>query len=330
MTQRGAVLVTGGGGYIGAHCCKALHEAGYLPVAFDDFSTGHRSFVKWGPAVEGNVQDPKSLEAAFRTQDFVAVMHFAAASAVGESVIDPHKYYTNNVGGTLTLLRAMRDAGCQNLIFSSTGAVYGNASSEPIAEGAIKSPINPYGRSKLMIEDILADYRTAYGLRSFCFRYFNASGADSSGEIGEDRDPETHLIPRAIMALQGQVGDFAIFGNDYPTPDGTAIRDYIHVSDLAAAHVMGAGMLASGHGGGIYNLGTGAGYSVKEVLSAIFRETGLTMPLIYRPRRAGDPPMLIADPSAARRDLGFKPSHSSLDAIIATAWRWHRNIAKHR
>lgn len=323
MAERGAVLVTGGAGYIGSHCCKALAEAGYLPVCFDNFSTGHRRFVKWGPAVTGDVRDLVQLEAIFRSHNFNAVMHFAAASSVGESVADPQKYYANNVGGTLTLLRAMRNAGVGKLVFSSTGAVYGNAGSDPIPESAPRLPVNPYGKSKLMIEDILSDYRQAYGLSSICFRYFNASGADASGEIGECRDPETHLIPRAMMALHGTVADFGIFGNDYDTFDGTAIRDYVHVTDLASAHVQAVKMLAGGHEGGVYNLGTSVGYSVSEILSAIFSEAGRTMPLLYHPRRSGDPSVLIADPSAARRALDFNPIHSNLETIIQTAWKWH-------
>lgn len=323
MTRRGTVLVTGGAGYIGSHCCKALSEAGYLPVCFDNLSTGHRRFVQWGPLLEGDVQDQKRLEMVFRSHDFAAVMHFAAVSAVGESVVDPQKYYSNNVGGTLSLLRAMREANCSNLIFSSTGAVYGNAGSDPICETDPKQPVNPYGKSKLMIEEILSDHRDAYGLNSVCFRYFNASGADASGAIGEYRDPETHLIPRAMMALQGHLSDFSVFGDDYATFDGTAVRDYIHVTDLATAHVRAVEMLTAGHRGGIYNLGTSVGYSVKQILAAIFSETGRTMPLIYRPRRAGDPPMLVADPTSARHDMQFKPAHSDLKTIIRTAWKWH-------
>jgi UDP-glucose-4-epimerase GalE len=323
MTERGAVLVTGGAGYIGSHCCKALAEAGYLPVCFDNFSTGHRRFVKWGPTVTGDVRDLRQLQAVFRSYDFSAVMHFAASSSVGESVTDPQKYYANNVGGTLALLSAMREAGSRRLVFSSTGAVYGNAGSDPIPESAPRFPVNPYGKSKLMIEEILSDYRQAYDLNSVCFRYFNASGADASGAIGECRDPETHLIPRAMMALQGEVPDFGIFGDDYDTPDGTAVRDYIHVTDLANAHVLAVKMLTEGHAGGVYNLGTSVGYSVSEILSAIFAEAGWKMPLVYHPRRPGDPSVLIADSSAARMHLGFNPVHSDLGTIIRTAWSWH-------
>lgn len=326
MNQRGTILVTGGAGYIGSHCCKALSAAGYLPVCFDNFSTGHRRFVKWGPLVEGDVRNPDQIEAVFRSYKFSAVIHFAAASSVGESVVDPQKYYSNNVIGTLGVLRCMRDAGVRSLVFSSTGAVYGNAGSDPIPETALRRPVNPYGRSKLMIEDILSDYRGAYGLRSVCFRYFNASGADPDGEIGEDHDPETHLIPRAMMALQGQVKDFAIFGDDYDTPDGTAIRDYVHVTDLASAHVRAVTMLGDGYEGGVYNIGTSVGYSVRQILSTIFLVTGREMPIVYRPRRAGDPPTLLADPSAARADLRFNAVHSDLHTIIRTAWNWHTRI----
>ena len=249
MTDRPAVLVTGGAGYIGSHCCRALHAAGYHPVVYDNFSTGHRSFVT-GSLVTGDLQDGARLAHAFAQYDIVAVMHFAASSLVGESVADPQKYYANNVGGTLSLLEAMRDAGCNRLVFSSTGAVYGNADSKALPESYACEPINPYGASKWMIERILADYRRAYGLGSFALRYFNASGADASGGIGELRDNETHLIPRAMMALRGHISDFAVFGDDYDTPDGTAIRDYIHVTDLAAAHVSALKLLMQGHAGG--------------------------------------------------------------------------------
>src|ERR1700681_1563481 len=274
MNDRPAILVTGGAGYIGAHGCRALAAAGYRPVAFDNLSTGHRSFVT-GSLVVGDLLDKAALASAFAQHDIVAVMHFAAASLVGESVIDPQKYYRNNVVGTLALLDAMREAGCKRLVFSSTGAVYGNADSKALPESYACAPINPYGASKWMIERILADYRSAYGLGSFCLRYFNASGADQSGGIGELRDNETHLIPRAMMALQGHIGDFAVFGDDYDTPDGTAIRDYIHVADRAAAHLFRLKLLLQGHSGGAVNLGTGTGFSVRQILSAIAAETGL-------------------------------------------------------
>ena len=323
MSDRPAVLVTGGAGYIGSHCCRALAAAGYHPVVFDNFSTGHRSFVT-GSLVEGDVADKTALARAFAEHDIVAVMHFAASSLVGESVADPQKYYLNNVAGTLSLLEAMRLAGCKRMVFSSTGAVYGDADSKALPESYPCAPINPYGASKGMIERILADYRNAYGLGSFCLRYFNASGADASGDIGELRDQETHLIPRAMMALQGHVTDFAVFGDDYDTPDGTAIRDYIHVTDLATAHVLALKLLMQGHAGGIYNLGTGAGFSVREILAAIAVETGRTVPHVIKPRRAGDPTYLVADASAARETLKFRTAHSDLPTVIRTAWAWHR------
>ena len=325
MSRKPAILVTGGAGYIGAHCCKALAEAGYLPVCFDNLSTGHRDFVNWGPLVVGDVGDTQAVADAIVAHEVVAVMHFAAFSQVGESVIDPQKYYLNNLCGTLSLLKAMLERKCTRLVFSSTGAVYGDAARDPIKEDAAGATVNPYGSSKWMIERVLGDYRRAYGLNSFCLRYFNACGADSSGAIGEFRDPETHLIPRAMMALQGYVQDFAIFGDDFDTPDGTAIRDYIHVVDLAAAHVLALDALLKGAAGGSYNLGTGSGYSVREILTVIERETGLKMPLVTKPRRAGDPPILVADPSAARNDLGFVPRCSDIATIVKSAWAWHQS-----
>jgi len=323
MSDRSAVLVTGGAGYIGAHCCRALAAAGYQPVVYDNFSTGHRSFVT-GPVVEGDLLDRSALASAFVQYHITAVMHFAAFSLVGESVVDPQKYYTNNVAGTLALLDAMREAGCDRLVFSSSGAVYGNADSKALLETYPCEPINPYGTSKWMIERILSDYRRAYGLGAFCLRYFNASGADASAQIGELRENETHLIPRAMMALQGHVRDFAIFGDDYDTPDGTAIRDYIHVTDLAAAHVAALKLLTQGHSGGAFNLGTGMGFSVREILATIAAETGRKVPHTIKPRRSGDPTYLVADTAAARQMLKFNPTHSDLPTIIRTAWAWHK------
>jgi len=323
MSEAPAILVTGGAGYIGSHGCRALAAAGYHPVVFDNLSTGHRAFVS-GSLVVGDLLDRAALAGAFARHDIVAVMHFAAASLVGESVVDPQKYYRNNVVGTLTLLDAMREAGCHRLVFSSTGAVYGNADSKALPETHPCVPINPYGASKWMIERLLADYRSAYGIGAFCLRYFNASGADASGDIGEKRNNETHLIPRAMMALQGHVADFAVFGDDYDTPDGTAIRDYIHVTDLAAAHVEALKLLMQGHGGGAFNLGTGAGFSVRQILAAIAAQTGREVPHVVKPRRPGDPTYLVADPSAAREVLKFHTRNSDLATIIRTAWAWHQ------
>jgi len=324
MARDLAILVTGGAGYIGAHCCKALSEAGYLPVCIDDLSTGSREFVKWGPLVAGSVRDTALVAETIKSHRIAAVMHFAAFSQVGESVVDPQKYYLNNVGGTLSLLAAMRETGCNRLVFSSTGAVYGNAGRDPISEGAAGSPVNPYGVSKWMIEQILADFRAAYQLKATCLRYFNASGAEKSASIGEFRDPETHLIPRAMMALQRHIDDFAIFGDDYDTPDGTAVRDYIHVEDLAAAHILAVEALLNDSIGGCFNLGTGSGYSVREVLAAIEAAAGRKVPLVVKPRRVGDPPFLVADPSSARTVLGFRPVVSDLVTIVASAWAWHQ------
>src|SRR3984893_6750255 len=323
MSDNPAVLVTGGAGYIGSHCCRALAAAGYHPVVYDNLSTGHRRFVT-GSLVVGDLRDKPLLASAFAQHHIVAVMHFAAASLVGESVVDPQKYYLNNVAGTLSLLEAMREAGCHRLVFSSTGAVYGNADSKALPESYPCAPINPYGASKWMIERLLADYRSAYGLGAFCLRYFNASGADACGGIGELRDNQPHLIPRAMMALQGHLADFAVFGDDYDTPDGPAIRDYIHVTDLATAHVAAVRLLLQGHSGGAFNLGTGTGYSVREILTAIADETGRAVPHVIKPRRPGDPAYLVADASAARTVLDFTPAHSDLATVVRTAWAWHQ------
>ncbi|MEH6950104.1 UDP-glucose 4-epimerase GalE [Nitrobacter sp. NHB1] len=323
MGHKTCILVTGGAGYIGSHCCRALTAAGYEPIVYDNLSTGHRSFVS-GEMVVGDLIQKEKIVAALRKYNIAAVMHFAAASLVGESVADPQKYYVNNVVGTLSLLQAMRDAGCLRIVFSSTGAVYGDADSKALPENFPCNPINPYGASKWMIERILTDYRLAYGFGAFCLRYFNASGADPAGDIGECRSNETHLIPRAMMALQGYIDDFAIFGDDYDTPDKTAIRDYIHVCDLAAAHVAALKRLQEGHSGGSFNLGTGSGFSVREILATIKCVTGRDVPHSVKPRRPGDPTYLVADSSAAREILGFTPNYSELSTIVETAWTWHK------
>jgi UDP-glucose 4-epimerase/UDP-arabinose 4-epimerase len=325
-----AILVAGGAGFVGGHTCKALARAGFLPVVFDNLSTGHRDFVRWGPLVQADLHDTAAVADAIRQHHCVAVLHFAAFAYVGESVTDPAKYYDNNVVGTLSLLAGMRAAGCDALVFSSTCAIYGQPAQVPIAEDTPPDPINPYGASKLMVERILADFRPAYGLRSIALRYFNACGADPDAEIGELRDPETHLIPRAMMALQGHIADFAVFGTDFDTPDGTAIRDYIHVADLADAHVAAVERLLAGSAGGAFNLGTGRGYSVLEVLRAIEREAGEVLPEVSGPPRAGDPAVLVADPTRAREGLGFNPVHSDLATIVRTAWAWHRRAHPRR
>ena len=317
------VLVVGGAGYVGGHTAKLLAMNGFLPIVFDNLSTGHRGFVKWGPLVEGDIRDAAAVEAAIRRHGCVAVLHFAACAYVGESVTDPAKSYDNNVAGSLALISGMRAAGCDKLVFSSTCAVYGQPAEVPIRETTPPSPITPYGTSKRMVEQIIADYERAYGLRSNILRYFNACGADEDGELGELRDPETHLIPRAMMALQGHIDDFAVFGSDFDTPDGTAVRDYVHVVDLAGAHVAALDRLLDGQKGGTFNLGTGRGYSVKEVLRAIEHETGQHLSDAAGPRRQGDPAFLIADASRARAELGFVAPRSSLETIVATAWAWH-------
>jgi UDP-glucose-4-epimerase GalE len=317
------ILVTGGAGYIGAHCCKALSDAGFLPICYDDLSTGHADFVRWGPLVVRDIRDAGSVSQALLEHKVAAVIHLAASSLVGESVAHPEQYYSNNVVGSLGVLRAMREAGCNHIVFSSTGAVYGNAGSGALSERLPCLPVNPYGRSKLIVEQVLSDYRAAYGLTSFALRYFNASGARPDAGIGEQRQHETHLIPRAMSALLGQLSDFEIFGADYDTPDGTAIRDYIHVTDLAAAHVSALQALLTGHDGACCNLGSGQGYSVKQVLDAIGAIAGREVPYTARQRRAGDPPILVADPSAARRIINFRAASSDLDTIISSAWEWH-------
>ena len=319
-----AVLVTGGAGYVGSHACKALARAGYRPVTYDNLSTGHESFVCWGPLLKGDIRDHAALRDAILRHEVTSVLHFAACAYVGESVINPQKYYDNNVNGTLSLLRAMLDTDTMAIVFSSSCAIYGEPEQTPIPESCAKQPVNPYGASKLMIERVLMDYTRAYGLQAVALRYFNAAGADPDAEVGEFRDPETHLIPRAMMSIRGHLDDFEVFGSDYPTPDGTAIRDYIHVSDLADAHVAALRRLQDGKAGGAYNLGTGQGYSVRQVLETISRETGEELRTPVGPRREGDPAELVADASLGRSELGWRPQLSDLETIIRTAWRWHK------
>ena len=317
------VLVTGGAGYVGSHAAKALASAGYLPVTVDNLVHGHRRAVRWGPIETGDLLDPIFLESVFRKWQPEAVMHFAGLIAVGESVAEPGRYYRNNVGGSLNLLEAMRAAAVDRIVFSSTAAVYGTPEAVPIPEIAPRRPVNPYGTSKALVEAMLADYGAAHGLRSVALRYFNAAGADPGGELGEDHEPETHLIPLALAAAAGG-GALTIYGNDYPTPDGTCIRDYIHVTDLAAAHVRALEFAAAAAPGtaAIFNLGTGAGFSVRQVLDAIGRVTGQAVPARVGPRRAGDTAELVADSLNARRALVWTPALSDLDTIVRTAWSW--------
>ena len=318
-----AVLVTGGAGYIGSHACKALAGAGFQPVVFDNLSRGHREAVRWGPLVEGDLADRQRLCAALIEHKVEAVMHFAAYAYVGESVTDPALYYRNNLGGTLSLLEAMREAGIGEIVFSSTCATYGIPDGVPIREDAPQRPVNPYGETKLAIERALHWYAAAYGLRSVSLRYFNAAGADPEGEIGEHHEPETHLVPLVLQAALGQRPHIDIFGTDYPTPDGTAIRDYVHVRDLAIAHLRALERLRGGGGSAAVNLGTGQGHSVREVIAAAELASGRKVPARAAPRRPGDPPALVADPSLAGEILGWHPQHSDLDTIIRTSLAWH-------
>jgi UDP-arabinose 4-epimerase len=320
------VLVTGGAGYIGSHACKALAAAGYEPVVYDNLVYGHREAVRWGPLEIGDTADEARLVEVIERHRPVAAMHFAAYAYVGESVADPGKYYRNNVGGTVGLLEALRRCEVPHLVFSSTCATYGVPVTEHIAEDHPQAPINPYGRSKLMVEAILRDYDAACGLRSLSLRYFNAAGADPDGEIGEHHDPETHLIPLILDAALGRRPHITVFGSDYDTPDGTCIRDYIHVTDLAAAHVQALAALQRGEPTGAINLGNGAGYSVREVVEAAGRITGRQIPCVLGERRPGDPARLVAAAGRARSALGWEPAYPDLDAIIGTAWSWHRRL----
>ena len=317
------VLVTGGAGYIGSHACKAIRAAGFTPVTFDSLAGGHREAVKWGPFEQGDLLDAVRVGRLFRDYEFAGAMHFAAHIAVGESVVDPGKYYRNNVGGTIALLDALVEHGVPALVFSSTAAVYGTPEAVPIPEDAPLAPINPYGRSKLASERMIADYADAHGLRFALLRYFNACGADPDGETGESHEPETHLIPLALDAGAGQ-GQLTLFGEDYPTPDGTCIRDYIHVADLADAHVAALKALLEGGESMALNLGTGRGISNHEVLEAIARVTGREVPHSVGQRRDGDPAELVADPSLAKERLSWSARRSDIDTIVETAWRWHQ------
>jgi UDP-glucose-4-epimerase GalE len=317
------ILVTGGAGYVGSHACKALAAAGHEPVVYDNLGRGHREFARWGPLEVGDVGDAARLDAVFARHRPEAVMHFAALAYVGESVSDPALYYRNNVSGTLELLEAMRRSGVRRLVFSSTCSTYGVPERMPITEDLPQQPINPYGMSKLVVERVLRDYDAAYGLRSVSLRYFNAAGCDPDGEVGEAHDPETHLIPRVLMAAAGALPHVEIFGTDYPTPDGTCLRDYVHVSDLADGHVRALDYLQRGGATTALNVGTGSAFSVREVIAAAERVTGRRVSVREAARRAGDPPVLVADATRARAALGFAPRFIEIEPIVETAWRWH-------
>jgi len=318
------VLVCGGAGYIGSHMVRHLIAHGHEVVVFDSLTTGHREAVGTASLVVGNLLDPAALKALFSAHRFDVVMHFCALSLVGVSVAEPYLYYQNNVVGTLNLLQAMHAAGVARLVFSSTAAVFGNPETALIDETHPTRPINPYGASKLMVERMLADAAHAYGLRSVALRYFNAAGADPSGEIGESHAPETHLIPNVLRAALGHdSGMLKVFGDDYATRDGTCVRDYVHVNDLAAAHLKGIEFMARNEGAHVFNLGNGQGFSVLEVIAAARRVTGVEIAFECVPRRAGDPPVLVASSAKARDALDWSPQFTDIDAILDSAWRWH-------
>ncbi len=320
------ILVTGGAGYIGSHTCKALARAGFTPVTFDNLSSGSRRAVQvqWGPLEIGDLGDASRLDEMMRQYRPVAVLHFAGAIVVSESVADPEKYYRINVACSLRLLEAMRRHGVNAIIFSSSAAVYGVPSQDMIREDHPLHPLHPYGKTKLIVEQMIGDFAAAYSMRFACLRYFNAAGADEDGEIGEMHEPETHAIPLALAAALGRRTSFSIFGKDYETPDRTAIRDYVHVSDLADAHVMALRHLLAGGANLTLNLGSGTSYSVGEIIHAIERLIGTPLPITDAPRRAGDPARLVADISRAEKELGWRPRMSDLDTIIKTALSWHQ------
>ncbi len=322
-----SILVTGGAGYIGSHTVLALKQADYDVIILDNLVYGHRDLVEKVLKVElvvGDTGDRALLDDLFKTRNIAAVMHFSAYAYVGESVTDPAKYYRNNVLGTLTLLEAMLAASIKKFVFSSTCATYGVPEIIPIPENHPQNPINPYGATKLMVERILSDFDVAYGLKSVRFRYFNAAGADSKGLLGEDHNPETHLIPLVLLTALGKRDSISIFGTDYPTPDGTCIRDYIHVSDLADAHVLGLEYLLKGGDSEVFNLGNGSGFSVKEVIAAAEQVTGLPIAVQECDRRPGDPPSLIGSGEKARKVLNWQPQYPSIKDIVTHAWQWHQ------
>ncbi|MEO1593422.1 MAG: UDP-glucose 4-epimerase GalE [Cyanobacteria bacterium J06632_22] len=321
------VLVTGGAGYIGSHAVLALEQAGYQVVILDSLEYGHRELVEQhlkAELVVGSTTDRALLDSLFQRYNIAAVMHFAAYIAVGESVSEPDKYYFNNVYGTLVLLQAMVAAGVKRLVFSSTCAIYGPPKTVPIPEDHPKNPISPYASSKLMVEQMLQDFQSAYGLQAVCFRYFNAAGADPEGRLGEDHNPETHLIPLVLQTALGKREQIYIFGTDYPTRDGTCIRDYIHVADLADAHVRGVNYLREGGETVFINLGNGNGFTVKEVIETARQVTGHPIPALEKERRPGDPPSLVGSSETANKILGWVPQYPNVKEIIAHAWQWQQ------
>lgn len=318
------VLVCGGAGYIGSHMVRHLLAEKHEVVVFDNLSTGHRESIGEAALVEGDLSDAQALHAVFTAHRIDAVMHFCALSLVGVSVKEPYLYYQNNVAGTLNLLQAMRAANVDKLVFSSSAAVFGNPEHELIDEDHPTRPINPYGASKLMVERVLADAALAYGLRSVALRYFNAAGADTAGDIGESHEPETHLIPNVVRAALGKGGQLKIFGDDYPTRDGTCVRDYVHVNDLATAHLRAVEFMSTHDGAHVFNLGNGQGFTVLEIIAAVRRVLGVPVAFARAPRRPGDPPVLVASSRRAREQLGWFPVFTDIEMIIETACRWHR------
>ena len=314
------ILVTGGAGYIGSHMVKYLRRHGFAAVVADDLSSGHREAVLGAPLHVGDIGDAGFVDALLGEVKPAAVMHFASFIQVGESVTDPAKYYRNNVTATQTLLDGMRAHGVNKFIFSSTAAIFGDPQYVPIDEAHPKAPINPYGRSKWFVEQMLEDYDRAYGLKAVCLRYFNAAGADPEGELGESHEPETHLIPLILQVASGRRPHITVFGEDYATADGTCIRDYIHVEDLAEAHLLALRQLLAGAGSARYNLGNGSGYSVREVIETVRKISGQPVTVVMGERRAGDPPALVADARAAREALGWQPRYADLDTIVGHAW----------
>lgn len=318
------ILITGGAGYIGSHVARLFASQGHEISIYDNLQRGHKAAALPGCLTEGDLADTAALTALMKAKHIEAVVHFAALTYVGESVREPANYYRNNVAGTLSLLDAMRAAGANRIVFSSTAAVYGAPKNIPITEDEPHAPINPYGRSKLAVEWVLGDYAEAYKIGFAALRYFNAAGASPTGGLGEDHDPETHLIPLILQSILGIRPSIEVFGTDYPTPDGSCIRDYIHVDDLAQAHLLALEKITPGQGRA-FNLGTGRGFSVLEVIKACEEVTGKKVPVKFGPRRAGDPPELIASPARAMSELGWKPKYTELREIVETAWRWHKD-----
>ena len=319
-----AVLICGGAGYIGSHTNKLLSRQGYDTVIFDNLVYGHKEAVKWGTFIQGDLKNQKEIEEVFQKYPIDAVLHFAAYAYVGESVQEPEKYYYNNVVNTLNLLNVMRKHRCDKIIFSSTCATYGEPEKVPITEEMPQKPINPYGETKLTVERIFRDYEKAYGLKYVVLRYFNAAGADPDGEIGESHNPETHIIPLVMDAVSGKKPDIKVFGTDYPTPDGSCVRDYIHVTDLAQAHLLALQYLEKGGESDCFNLGNEKGTSVLEIISAVKRVTGRDFTVTPSPRRPGDPAVLVGSSEKARRILGWEPKFADIDIIVDHAWKWHR------